>query len=257
MSNERWRVWDHSKSYGDLLYQRATGESEEMESSKALAKVVSRLYQPGMTLVDVGCGAGHYLRSLRSRVDENISYTGVDATAYYIELARKAFPDAEFKVGDIFNLPLEDNSYDIVINNNVIHHLPPPPTKAFSELIRVARKYVVVRAVFGDRNYIIKEIRTKDDWIDNIEASELDLVTAEDELKLFNYFNLYTETYFREMVSHINPEIGIEIIRDEEWTDFDNRDSTIKTGTRVISGNQVSGNLLLDWRFIILTKPTT
>jgi len=254
MSNERWRVWDHSKSYGDLLYKRAVGESEEMESSKALAKVVAKRYQPGMTLLDVGCAAGHYLRSLR-RVDENISYTGVDATAYYIELARKAFPDAEFEVGDIFDLPFDDDSYDIVINNNVIHHLPPPPTKAFSELIRVARKHVIIRAVFGDRNYIIKEVRTKDDWIDTIESSELDLVTEEADLKLFNYFNLYTETYFREVVKHIDQNIEIEIIKDDDWESFDNRESTIKTGTRVVSGYQISGNLVLDWRFIILTKP--
>jgi|SRR6267142_433208 len=256
MSNEQWRIWNRAKDYGELLYQRATGESDEMESSKALCEVILPFYRKGMTVLDVGCAAGHYLRSLRTRVDEDIVYTGVDATENYIDLAKKAFPtSAQFKVGDIFDLPFANGSYDLVINNNVIHHLPPPPTKAIKELIRVSREFVVIRTVFGDRNYIIKEVRTKDDGLEGIDSSELDLVTSESSLRFFNYFNMYTESYFREVVHHLDPGIRVDIVLDDKWTGFDNRESTVKTGTRVIGEYQASGNLLLDWRFIVLTKP--
>ena len=88
MKQDKWKSWDYDTAYGDVFYQRAIGELDEMESSKALCQVVSRFYQAGMTLADVGCGAGHYLRSLRARVDEDINYTGIDATPYYIELAQ-------------------------------------------------------------------------------------------------------------------------------------------------------------------------
>jgi len=255
MANEIWDIWTRSKDYGELLYKRATGESEEMESSKALCSILSQFYQKGMKIADIGCGAGHYLRSLRNRLDRDVIYTGVDATEQYLDLARKAFPvNAEFKLGDIFDLPLEDKSHDIVINNNVMLHLPPPPTKAFSELIRVARKHVVVRTVFGNRNYIIKEVREKEDGIEEVESSELELITREDELGLFNYFNMYKESYFRQLISKLDPNIRIDIVKDDYFASFDNKKHTTKTGTQVMGGAQVSGNLLLDWRFIVLTK---
>ena len=165
MSEEQWDFWENYKQYGDLFYKRATGELEEMESSKALCQVLARFYRKGMKVADIGCGGGHYLRSLRQRIDPEIDYTGIDATAYYIQCAQQAFPEIadHFHIGDIFDLSVEDGTFDIVINNNVLLHLPPPPTKAFAELIRISRKYVVIRTIFGERNYIIKEIRPQEE----------------------------------------------------------------------------------------------
>jgi ubiquinone/menaquinone biosynthesis C-methylase UbiE len=49
------------------------------------------IYTPGDKVLDVGCAAGHMLRSLVTRLDSDISYTGLDFNPYYLELARKAF----------------------------------------------------------------------------------------------------------------------------------------------------------------------
>lgn len=255
MEIENWRLWNHYKKYGDLLYKRAIGELEEMESSKALCQIIDRLYQPGMRVADVGCGAGHYLRSLRERIDVNIDYTGIDATEYYIELARKAFPEkAQFLVGDIFEIPVEDAMYDLVLNNNVILHLPPPPIKAFGELLRISKKYVVIRTTFGVRNYIIKEVLTREEGFESVEQSESALIQPDGDLSLFRYFNLYTETYIREVIQTLDPTVQIEIIKDDMWTSFDNREFTTQTGTRILDNVQISGNIVLDWKFIVLTK---
>ena len=114
MENENWRVWEGASEYGELLFKRATGELDEMESSKALCKIISTFYEKGMKIADVGCGAGHYLRSLRNRVDKAIDYTGIDATENYISLAKKAFPQmATFKIGDILDLPFDNDFFDI------------------------------------------------------------------------------------------------------------------------------------------------
>lgn len=248
MSEATWKVWNTDTDYGAMLYKRATGELEEMESSKALCQVLSRLYTPGMKVADVGCAAGHYLRSLRTRLDGKIDYTGFDATPHYIDLARKAFPTgADFKVGDIHDLPAADASFDLVLNNNVLLHLPPPPRKAIEELIRIARRYVVIRMVFGERNYIVQEVRSSD-------AEYAAIRSASATPPQFNYFNLYTEGYFREVIAAIDPTISVEIIKDDMWQKFDNVALTTSTGTRVLGDHQVSGNLLLDWRFLILTK---
>ena len=88
---ETWRVWDTEPGYGNLLYRRATGDLPEMESSKVVARLVKDWLRGGDAILDVGCGSGHYLRSLRRHISSDFSYTGVDATAAYIDLARQAW----------------------------------------------------------------------------------------------------------------------------------------------------------------------
>ncbi|MDX1388142.1 MAG: class I SAM-dependent methyltransferase, partial [Acidobacteriota bacterium] len=113
MDNEKTTTESRARRYGDLLYRRAVGESEEMESAKSLCEIVNRSYSPGDRVLDVGCGVGHYLRSLRARVDRRIDYTGVDINGDYIDLAKKAFPGSEerFQVGELPDLPFEDGAY--------------------------------------------------------------------------------------------------------------------------------------------------
>ena len=72
MESKSGKIWNRDKEYGDYFFKRATGQLEEMESSKALCGIISEFYEKGMSLLDVGCGAGHYLRSLRKRLDEDI-----------------------------------------------------------------------------------------------------------------------------------------------------------------------------------------
>jgi len=233
-SKDNWRIWNNLPQYGEILYKRAIGEFEEMESAKAICAIINKIYKPGMTVLDVGCGAGHYLRSLMNRVDKDINYTGFDATPYYIELAQKAFPNHTFKVGDIFDISFENNTFDLVICNNVLLHLPPDPAKAIQELVRVSKKNVIIRALFADRNYIVKEIHG-DSFTD------------------FNYFNMYTEDYYRGTLE--NHPVNVTIEKDNDFKEFHNEKETNNaTATKVVNGIQISGNLMLDWRFIMIDK---
>ena len=254
MNDANWRIWNYDEGYGELLYKRATGKLAEMESAKALCKVISGFYQRGMKLADVGCGAGHYLRSLRTRIDKDIDYTGIDATDYYIALAKKAFPhNAKFQVGDVLKLPFDNDSFDVVMCNNLILHLPPPPQKAIDELIRISSKYIVIRTVFGERNYIVKELRHKNE-AGHGDPNETAVSTSTLPLENFTYFNMYTEEYLRSVIQSINSHSDIKIIADEMWKAFDNRELRTQTGTRVMADYQVSGNLLLSWKFIVIKK---
>ncbi len=254
--NNDWKIWEKSPEYGRALYYKsAIGELGEMESAKALCKIISPIYGPGIKVLDVGCGAGHYLRSLKLRVDKKIDYTGLDATKYFIELAKKAFgKNHKFLVGDIFNLKFKRKEFDMVICSNVILHLPPPPVKAISELIRVAKKYVVIRTVFGERNYIIKEVRSSDKNKKNGPKNQENLFGKDGQPLSYNFFNMYTEQYFKDVISKIDKNIKIKIIDDNDYKPFDNRAKGGKTATKIIGGKQVSGNLILNWKFVILEK---
>lgn len=249
-----WKNWTEEKDYGDMFFKRATGELPEMESSKSVSNLLKTFYKPGMSLLDVGCGTGHYLRSLQEHLDKNINYNGTDATPYYIELAQKAFNNpAIFKVGDILNLPYEDKSYDIVMCNNVVMHLPPNLEKPISELIRLSKKYVVIRAMFGDRNYVVREVLTKKDL--EFDKNETNVSSYDLEKLNFRYFNMYTESYYRDLINSLAPGSKVTIEKDNNWKPFDNSsDSKTPTATKTMGEFQVSGNLILDWRFIIIEK---
>ena len=247
-----YRVWDIDKKYGDLFCDRAIGKLPEMECSKALCKILKPIYKSGMKVLDVGCGGGHYLKSLKDRLDNNINYTGVDATEYYIKLANDVFSSYHFEVGDIHKLQFVDNSFDIVMCNNVIQHLPPPPKKAISELLRTSSKYVVFRTLFAKRNYIIKEVKDTSDGLND----SFDLTNPFDykgNPVVWNYMNLYTEEYLENIILGINPDYNITFVPDNFWNELETKADS-KTATEVVEGKQVSGNIILDWKFIIVEK---
>ncbi len=58
-------------------------------------------------------------------------------------LAVNPLPKKRLRVIDAENLPLKDNSYDLVYTWEVLHHVPNPQS-AVNEMARVSKKYVVI-----------------------------------------------------------------------------------------------------------------
>lgn len=254
MGDETWNYWNQFPEYGDMQYKRAIGDLDEMESSKSLSNIIQPIYQRGMKVLDVACGAGHYFRSFKNRIDDDINFTGVDITPYYIELANKAYGDeARFSVDDIYALDFNDEQFDIVTCNNTILALPPPPTTALAELIRVSSKYVIVRTLVSKCNYIIKKV-WKAEEMGSVTSSEKDLITADGELPAFDYTNMYTKNYFRQIINEINPELSVTFKKDTDFSSFNNTENIEEGATKVINDMQVAGNLIFDYNFIIIEK---
>jgi ubiquinone/menaquinone biosynthesis C-methylase UbiE len=238
------------RRFGQVLYDRATGAADEMESAKSVCDIVAGLYAPGLNILDVGCGAGHYLRSLRERVDPKVDYAGVDLTAHYIDLAKKAFPDmASFSVGDACNIIFPDNSFDIVLCMNVVPNLPPPPSTAIGELLRVSREHVIIRTLFSDITYIIRELAAQGDTSDSPFAADGGI---DESHALYN--NMYTESYLRKIIEAASPGAIVDIEPDDHGAPIDNRTTHGAWGTRTEGGKQISGQLILDWRFAVVTQ---
>ena len=262
VQNDSWRIWDKLPEYGEVLQKRASGLAPEMESSKAAAKHLDGVLLPGSHILDVGCGAGHYLRSLRNRFEFPFSYVGVDSTAYYVELARKAFAhdaNASCQVGDIYDLPLESESFDIVMCCNVLLHLPNVVTP-IRQLWRVTRRFMLIRTLVGKSSFRIKQVR---EWQEEpseartLEDQVQDPVFDESgEPRNYHYFNIYSTKYMAYLVSNLpgitNSQIVPDYDYDPEALGSDKWSGQVKPGdlTEVIAGWQVNGYILEPWAFV-------
>ncbi|MBT3383213.1 MAG: arsenite methyltransferase [Prolixibacteraceae bacterium] len=94
-------------------------------------------------VLDLGSGAGNDCFIARSIVGKNGKVTGLDFTVEMMEKANENlnktnFKNIEFVQGDIENIPLPDNLFDVVISNCVLN-LVPDKEKAFSEIYRVLK----------------------------------------------------------------------------------------------------------------------
>lgn len=94
------------------------------------------------SVLDVGCGEGYTLARLQK---EKIgkTYEGIEYDDTAVALAKKMNPKMTIKQGDIYKLPYKSNSFDLVICTEVLEHLE-NPKKAYRELIRVSKKYVLL-----------------------------------------------------------------------------------------------------------------
>ncbi|MCG6533164.1 MAG: arsenite methyltransferase [Syntrophales bacterium LBB04] len=99
--------------------------------------------QEGETVVDLGSGAGFDCFLAARAVGKNGKVIGVDMTPEMLDKARENirkgdFPQVEFRLGEIENLPVADNTADIVISNCVIN-LSPDKERVFAEAFRVLK----------------------------------------------------------------------------------------------------------------------
>jgi arsenite methyltransferase len=97
----------------------------------------------GASVLDLGSGAGNDCFVARSIVGESGKVTGLDFTKEMLEKANKnlektGFKNVDFVKGDIENIPLPENSFDVVISNCVLN-LVPDKQKAFAEIFRVLK----------------------------------------------------------------------------------------------------------------------
>ena len=85
--------------------------------------------QPGLRILDVGCGPGSITLDLSARVGGNV--VGIDFSVDAIAAAQSAATQrddhaVQFLVGDIMDLDIEPDSFDIVHAHQVLQHLPDP-----------------------------------------------------------------------------------------------------------------------------------
>jgi SAM-dependent methyltransferase len=91
----------------------ATSEDQQLPTYEEALRHVG--LEPNQRVLDVGCGVGAFLRLVAERGGEPF---GIDASEALIEFARRRLPDADLCVGEMQDLPYDDNTFDLVTGFN-------------------------------------------------------------------------------------------------------------------------------------------
>lgn len=99
--------------------------------------------RPGETVLDLGSGGGFDCFLAAAETGDKGSVIGVDMTPTMISKARSNadrgnYHNVEFRLGEIENLPVADNTVDVIISNCVIN-LSPDKRRVFNEAYRVLK----------------------------------------------------------------------------------------------------------------------
>lgn len=97
----------------------------------------------GDTVIDLGSGAGNDCFIARAETSESGRVIGIDFSPQMLERARKnatkrGYTNVVFIEGDIEEMPVPDNTADVVVSNCVLNLLP-EKDKIFNEIYRVLK----------------------------------------------------------------------------------------------------------------------
>lgn len=91
-------------------------------------KQLAERLEPGMTVLDIGCGTGAITRDIAIAVGDQGKVVGLDNNPEFIEKARAMhadIPNVQFEVGNIYDLEKKE-SFDLVTCARVIQWLADP-----------------------------------------------------------------------------------------------------------------------------------
>jgi len=101
-------MFTNSATYYDAIYV-AMGKDYNYEAELLHTFVQDRKKSFGKALLDVGCGTGGHIGSLR----EHYMVTGLDLDLSILEVARQKYPDVAFVQADMANFTL-GQSFDVI-----------------------------------------------------------------------------------------------------------------------------------------------
>lgn len=142
---DRHSTWDHSTSLRELYTARARDEAEEMTCAAQAAELLAPLVRPGDSLLDVGCGSGWFVHSLRRR-SIPVEYWGVDASDVLVSVGRRELPRFGVDPDHLRTIRIEDldGHVDHVVCMNTLTYLD-GFHRPLERLLGMARRSLILR----------------------------------------------------------------------------------------------------------------
>ncbi len=195
-----WMTDDSAERYDtqvEVLFN-GTANAIRRQALPQLREVFAGRDQRKLRLLDIGCGTGRFLNSVK-QVWPRLPTVGLDMSEAYIRHAKcelKRWSWIRFIVGKAEAIPLPDNSQDAVASIFLFHELPPKMRRVvLNECARVLKP--------GGRLVLIDSVQRGD------------RPDYEGMLELFpkNYHEPYYESYIREDFGELGATCDLTYIR--------------------------------------------
>jgi len=192
----------------------------------------------GDHVLDLGSGAGNDCFVARSIVGETGKVTGLDFTdamvAKAIENNKKlGFANVDFVKGDIEEMPLADNQFDVIVSNCVLN-LVPDKSKAFAQMMRVLKP---------EGRFCVSDVVIKGNLPEGLRKdAEMYAGCVSGAIDMDEYLNIIEKQGFNNIRVHKQKEISIpaniltNYLTSEEITSFQNGETGIFSIT--VSGSK-------------------
>jgi hypothetical protein len=132
--------------------------------------------------------------------------------------------------------------------NNVLLHLP-SIEKPLSELWRVTKRQLLIRALIGKVSFRVKQINSPEKY------------SPEGEPVNFHYFNIYSEDYMRSLIEGLSGVKDYKLFEDKDFNEGNLGDTSNYVGnaaphdlTTIINGMQVNNYIIQPWQFLLIEK---
>jgi SAM-dependent methyltransferase len=114
--------------HGRFLADHGAGEIWNWESPAGRLRLARRVkmlsshLKPGMTVLELGCGAGYFTQEL-ARSGANI--VAIDVSPELLEIARTncSSPNVQYQIQNAYALSYSEAVFDSVVGSSVLHHL--------------------------------------------------------------------------------------------------------------------------------------
>lgn len=120
----------------DIQGDRPGSQSKyTFERYSQLYDTIEPFLTPEVKILDVGCAMGGFLEFLHQKGFRNLF--GVDMTENYVEQAKNS-SKFTIELGNADQIPFEDNTFDVVVMEQVLEHVH-APVAVFKEIKRVVK----------------------------------------------------------------------------------------------------------------------
>ena len=244
------------------MRRRAAGKLPDMGCALRIAEIIGEAWRAdvgqGMRLLDVGCATGHFRRTFVGQSLPIDHYVGLEIDPAMVEAGSEVwYREIEAGIVHFINADLEayepDESFDVVLCVNAFMYFASAKIALRNLLKAASGGHLFVRSYFTDANYRIIRAQTTLNH-DKSSLSELDVFDDEGQIRCYDFWNIYSQTYIEKLVGLLAPEASLCWLDDQNIFSSleEERKLTVdkRGATEVLNGYEVSYPFIQPWKYL-------
>lgn len=133
----------------ELQRELVQGELEQMYKGNTpilfdvLVKLLNPILRKNSEVVEIGCSSGYYSEVIEYLAVKKIKYSGIDYSEAFINMAKEYYPKHNFILANAEDLPINENSAEIIISAGVLSHSL-KYAEQISSLVKAASEHIII-----------------------------------------------------------------------------------------------------------------